>query len=162
MVTSILLLILYASFFSISKEYRNPLINFSISSVTVLILIITWILIFSQKDFSKVMLNGAFICDILSQSSKLLIVGASLICLLVGFSYLTESKINAFDYYLLFLLSIFGSLLLCSCYDLISLYLAIELQSLCLYVLATFDRNSIYSTEAGLKYFILGAVRRLS
>ena len=157
LVSSILLLILHGSFFSVSKESKYPLIHISTNSITVFILIITWLLLFFYKDSTKVLFNGTFICDSLSQNSKLIIVGATAICLLICLSYVKDSKINSFEYYLLILLAVFGSLLLCSSYDLISLYLAIELQSLCLYVLATFNRNSAYSTEAGLKYFILGA-----
>lgn len=157
LVSGILMLVLYGSFFSVSKEFRYPLVHFSANAIGIFILVITWFLVFYGKNVSLVIFNGTFICDSLSQNGKLLIIGGSILCLLISSSYVKEFRINSFEYYLLVLLSVFGSLLLCSSYDLISLYLAIELQSLCLYVLATFNRNSAYATEAGLKYFILGA-----
>jgi len=71
--------------------------------------------------------------------------------------YIDHNKLNSFEYYILILFAILGLLLLACSFDLISTYLAIEMQSLSFYVLATFKRNSAFSTEAGLKYFILGA-----
>lgn len=71
--------------------------------------------------------------------------------------YLKDEKLLNYDYFLVLLLSFLGLFLLVSSYDLISMYLAIELQSLCFYVLATFKQYSNFSTEAGIKYFILGA-----
>ena len=71
--------------------------------------------------------------------------------------YLTDQKINHFEYVLLILFSILGLFLLCSSDDLLTAYLAIELQSLSFYVIAAFKKNSTFSVEAGLKYFILGA-----
>jgi NADH-quinone oxidoreductase subunit N len=69
-----------------------------------------------------------------------------------------SEKVYAYEMVILMLLAVTGLLLLVSSYDLLALYLAIELQSLSLYVLATLKRTSEYSTEAGLKYFILGAI----
>jgi hypothetical protein len=65
--------------------------------------------------------------------------------------------INNFEFSILIILTILGTLLLISSYDLIAMYLAIELQSFCSYILSAFKRNSEFSAEAGLKYFILGA-----
>jgi len=65
--------------------------------------------------------------------------------------------INNFEFSVLIILTILGTLLLISSYDLIAMYLAIELQSFCSYILSAFKRNSEFSAEAGLKYFILGA-----
>ena len=69
-----------------------------------------------------------------------------------------SEKVYAYEMVILILLAVTGLLLLVSAYDLLALYLAIELQSLSLYVLASLKRTSEYSTEAGLKYFILGAI----
>ena len=71
--------------------------------------------------------------------------------------YIEYYKLNSFEYCILILFAVLGLLLLISSHDLISAYLAIEMQSLSFYVLASFKRNSAFSTEAGLKYFILGA-----
>jgi NADH-quinone oxidoreductase subunit N len=72
--------------------------------------------------------------------------------------YIKQERLNLFEYVILIGLVCLGLMLLIASHDLISLYLALELQSLSLYVLATLKRNSEFSTEAGLKYFILGAV----
>lgn len=79
-----------------------------------------------------------------------------------AFIYLSKEltyikKLYGFEYDLIILFSMFGLLLINSCNDFLMLYLAIELQSLCFYVLATFNKNSEYCVEAGIKYFVLGA-----
>ena len=71
--------------------------------------------------------------------------------------YFKEESLNAFESIVLILLSTCSMLFMISAYDLIAMYLAIELQSLCFYVIAASKRDSEFSTEAGLKYFILGA-----
>ena len=78
-------------------------------------------------------------------------------CILISMNYLDYQRINTFEYSLLILLSVLGMLCLVSTYDLLSLYLAVELMSLSFYILAAYKRNSEFSGEAGLKYFILGA-----
>jgi len=70
---------------------------------------------------------------------------------------LDDQKINSFEYIILILFAIFGLILLCCSNDLITAYLAIEVQSLSFYLLAGYKKNSIFSTESGLKYFVLGA-----
>jgi NADH:ubiquinone oxidoreductase subunit 2 (subunit N) len=65
--------------------------------------------------------------------------------------------INFFEYFSVFLLSLLGLLLLINASDILSAYLIIEMQALCFYILASFKRNSSFSTEAGLKYFISGS-----
>jgi NADH:ubiquinone oxidoreductase subunit 2 (subunit N) len=71
--------------------------------------------------------------------------------------YFKEESLNVFESIILILLSTCNMFLMISTYDLIAMYLAIELQSLCFYVIAALKRNSEFSTEAGFKYFILGA-----
>ena len=93
----------------------------------------------------------------MSNYSKLIILISSISCLIISQNYVVNNRINSFEYYLVILLSILGLILLVSSYDLLSVYLALELQSLSFYILASFKRNSTFSTEAGLKYFILGA-----
>jgi NADH-quinone oxidoreductase subunit N len=81
-------------------------------------------------------------------------------CLLVLSSVsrgITIQNLNFFEFFTIFLLSVLALLLLISSYDFISAYLVIEMQALCFYVLASFRRNSAFSTEAGLKYFISGS-----
>ena len=72
--------------------------------------------------------------------------------------YYPSRFINKFEYDIVLIFALFGSFNLCFSNDFLLIYLSIELQSLCMYILATFQRNSEYSTEAGLKYFVLGSV----
>jgi NADH-quinone oxidoreductase subunit N len=71
--------------------------------------------------------------------------------------YLTVQKINYFEYSVLILFALLGIFFICSANDLITAYLAIELQSLSFYIMAAFKKDSAFSVDAGLKYFILGA-----
>ena len=84
-------------------------------------------------------------------------MSTAILSILIGISHIRAVKINGFEFFCLLLFSILGLLFLCSSFDFVSIYLAIEVQSLCFYVLATFYRQSAYSTEAGLKYVFLGA-----
>jgi NADH-quinone oxidoreductase subunit N len=154
--TSILTLVLYGSIFFIS-EYNFPLVSKPTCYLSTLIVFGTSILVFYTKDVSCVIFNGVFICDVLSQNTKFFILLGGFVCLIINLSFVKIYKINSFEYFLLLLLALLGLLLLCSSFDVMAVYLSIELQSLCLYVLAAFLRESAYSTEAGLKYFILGA-----
>ena len=79
-------------------------------------------------------------------------------CVLVSFNYFKKESIVLFEYNILILLSILGLLCVISANDFVSFYLALELQSLAFYILASFKKDSAFSTEAGLKYFILGAL----
>lgn len=78
-------------------------------------------------------------------------------CIFMSYDYVFYEKITQYEYFLLLGLSLLGVLTIVQANDLITLYLAIELQSLAFYVLASFKVYSNFSTEAGLKYFILGA-----
>lgn len=102
--------------------------------------------------------NNTLIFDHFTCLIKSIILLSALGSILISFSYIRSVKINSFEYFILILFSTFSMLLIVSSYDMISMYLAIELQSLAFYVLAAFKRNSEFSTEAGLKYFILGAL----
>jgi len=88
---------------------------------------------------------------------KLFILLTSASCFFISFSYYKNEGINAFEYIVLLLLSTCSMLLMVSSHDLLSFYVTLELQSLIFYVLAASQRNSEFSTEAGIKYFLLGA-----
>lgn len=90
--------------------------------------------------------------------SKLLILIGALMALVFASDWLQQPGRRVFEYPVLVLLATFGLLLMVGANDFLSLYMALELASLSLYVLAAFDREDGYSTEAGLKYFVLGAL----
>lgn len=87
----------------------------------------------------------------------ILILIGLLVCLFFAKSYMLKDTINEYEFILLMMLSTLGIIVLITGNDLLVMYLGVELQSLALYILATFKQESNYSTEAGLKYFILGA-----
>ena len=95
--------------------------------------------------------------DALGYFFKVLIVVSSILCLVMFKDFVSISKINFFEYSVVILLCLIGSLVICSANDFLTVYVAIELQSLALYVLAAFKRKSFSSIESGLKYFVLGA-----
>jgi NADH-quinone oxidoreductase subunit N len=102
--------------------------------------------------------EGAFVVDDFARFLKLLVLAGSAGALILSLDYLVKERQQKFEYGPLVLLSTLGMMLLVSAADLIALYLGLELMSLALYVVAASNRDSVRSTEAGLKYFVLGAL----
>jgi NADH-quinone oxidoreductase subunit N len=102
--------------------------------------------------------NGAFVSDGFAEFIKLLVLGGAALVLIMGQGFIERQKMDRFEYPVLMVFSVLGMMLMASAADFITLYLSLELQSLALYVLAAFDRDNLRSTEAGLKYFVLGAL----
>ena len=102
--------------------------------------------------------NGGFIFDGLARFSKVAIGVVAAIALLLAMPYLKAEKLGKIEYSVLMTLAVTGMFMMVSANDLISMYMGIELQSLSLYVLAAFNRDSLRASEAGLKYFVLGAL----
>ncbi len=106
----------------------------------------------------SVAFDGAFIFDPFARFMKLLTLIGSAAVIIMSFDYLRQARLLKFEYPVLILLASVGMMMMISANDLLALYLGIELQSLALYVLATFRTSSVRSSEAGLKYFVLGAL----
>ncbi len=104
------------------------------------------------------MFEGSFVIDDYARFLKLLALTGSLGALMLSLPWLTQEKQQKFEYGILFLLSTLGMFMLISAGDLIALYLGLETMSLPLYVVAASNRDNVKSTEAGLKYFVLGAL----
>ena len=124
----------------------------------VVLLIAVGILIVWAPPARAVMFGGSFVVDDFARFLKLLAITGSVGSLLLSLNYLRVDKQQKFEYGVLFLLSTLGMMMLISASDLIALYLGLELMSLPLYVVAASNRDSVRSTEAGLKYFVLGAL----
>jgi NADH-quinone oxidoreductase subunit N len=105
-----------------------------------------------------VLFNGSFVVDDYGRFLKVLTLAGSAGTLILSLDYLTIEKQQKFEYGALFLLATLGMMMLISANDLIALYLGLELMSLPLYVVAASNRDNLRSTEAGLKYFVLGAL----
>jgi NADH-quinone oxidoreductase subunit N len=100
----------------------------------------------------------AFVVDDFARFAKLLILLGSALTLMMAQDFLKSLGLDKFEFPVLILLSTVGMMLMVSASSFIALYMGLELQSLALYVLAAFHRDSLRSTEAGLKYFVLGAL----
>ncbi|MGI4880301.1 MAG: NADH-quinone oxidoreductase subunit NuoN, partial [Janthinobacterium lividum] len=102
--------------------------------------------------------GGLYIVDSFAVFLKVLILAGAAVSAVLALPYLRHSATARFEYPVLILISALGMCMMVSANDLLSLYLGLELQSLAAYVLAAFHRNERRSSEAGLKYFVLGAL----
>ncbi len=144
---------------------REPATGFSVPAMRlvsrlgfgalVLALFVTWAL---GRQGPSEAFDGLFVLDPFAVFFKIFILIASALCLVMARDHLERHESARFEFPVLVLLSTVGMMMMVSANDLISLYLGLELQSLALYVLAAFRRDELRSTEAGVKYFILGAV----
>lgn len=127
----------------------------------IFILICYLILVYQQFNISFLMLtsfNDTILNDSLAVVSKLIIGIFSILYLLFINKFLKDQKLNNFEYCIILFTSIFGFFLLCCVNDFLTAYLAIELQGLAFYVLASFKKSSNFSVESGVKYFVLGSL----
>ncbi|MEP1537567.1 MAG: NADH-quinone oxidoreductase subunit NuoN [Paracoccaceae bacterium] len=102
--------------------------------------------------------GGMFLDDAFSRFAKVVILISAAAVLLMSESYMSRRGLLKFEYPMLVALAVVGMMMMVSAGDLMSLYMGLELQSLALYVVAALRRDSVKSTEAGLKYFVLGAL----
>ena len=147
--------IMFLLLFGVFKKKSSTLIhNFAILS-----LLITLLLIFNHPLKIEISLfKDDYIIDYLSSFMKILTLISGIFVLIVSSSYLKFHKIFQIEYSILILTSILGMMVMISSNDLIVFYIGLELQSLSLYVLASFNRDQMKSSEAGLKYFVLSAL----
>jgi len=129
-----------------------------VNLLTILSLIFTIILVLNQPSEIIKIFNESYIIDKLSIFMKVLTLLFCLFVLLSSKDYIKSNSIDKIEYPIIILASTLGMILMISSYDLIIFYLGLELQSLCLYILASFKRDDERSTEAGLKYFVLSAL----
>lgn len=162
-ISAILIILIYGTLYNASVYYKYPILTYSIGYLSIQSLLITlWLTINAQQCWasSVVIFNNVLIMDDFTLFVKTIVLLGSLATIFISFNYILNQKMSARinEYMVLILFSTLSMLLVISSFDLISMYLAIELQSLSFYVLAAFQRNNEFSTEAGLKYFILGAL----
>ncbi|MBX2854876.1 MAG: NADH-quinone oxidoreductase subunit NuoN [Rhodobacteraceae bacterium] len=112
----------------------------------------------AMSDGAGSAFGGLYISDGFSGFAKVLILFGAAALLWLGMDYLERHRILKFEYPVLVVFATLGMCMMVSANDLIALYMGIELQSLALYVIAAFHRDNLRSTEAGLKYFVLGAL----
>ena len=126
--------------------------------ITAFIFILVAFLIIFSEEKTEIAFGGMFINDAFSRFSKIIILLSAAVVLVMGQEYMSRRGFLRFEYPLIVTLSVVGMMVMVSAGDLMSLYMGLELQSLALYVIAAFKKDSVKSTEAGLKYFVLGAL----
>jgi NADH:ubiquinone oxidoreductase subunit 2 (subunit N) len=157
--------ILQFTFYAISTAYQRKagfvILNKQVYYIGTLLLVLCSFLILNEdllimNSFTS---NNFIINDYLGFATKLVVCLTSVLFLLIiNISFRDEPIQNNFEYVVLITISILGLLLLCSSNDLMTAYLSIELQSVAFYIMSAFKRNSSYSIESGLKYFIIGSL----
>ena len=131
-----------------------------IQNISLIVLLITAVIIFNEtlgNEEIKIF-NESIVIDYLSSFMKIITLLSAFLVLVISTSYLKAFKIFKIEYPILILSSVLGMMIMISSNDLIVFYMGLELQSLALYVLATFNRDQLKSSEAGLKYFVLSAL----
>jgi len=121
------------------------------------IVVAVWLLL-GQLPGTQLLFDGGLVVDDFARFMKILTLVGSAGALFLSFDYMRETQSLRFEYPVLVLLASAGMLMMISANDLIALYLGLELQSLALYVVAAIRRDDVRSSEAGLKYFVLGAL----
>lgn len=129
-----------------------------ISWLAIVLLVLAAGLVLIIPATGKVAFDGAFIIDAFARFMKVLTLVGSAAVIFMSFDFMRHARLVKLEYPVLILLASVGMLMMISANDLIALYLGVELQSLALYVLAAFRTDSLRSSEAGLKYFVLGAL----
>ncbi len=131
-----------------------------IQNISLIILLITSVIILNETlgIQETLLFNSSVVIDYLSSFMKIVTLLAAFLVLVISSNYLKTLKIFKIEYPILILSSVLGMMIMISSNDLIVFYMGLELQSLALYVLATFNRDQLKSSEAGLKYFVLSAL----
>lgn len=153
---SIIVLLIYGLLYTTSESHKYINLVKNIGYLSSFSLFLCLLLSIQNSLVSITLFNNVLIYTPFINFIKILILFFSMIFVLVSISYVDSGHIKTFEFYILVLFSVLGMLLLVSAYDFLSLYLALELQSLSFYLLASYKKNNIFSVEAGLKYFVLG------
>jgi len=125
---------------------------------TVAVMVLLAVMVGVLEPQTRAGFGGLFLDDAFGRFAKVAILLAGAAVLVMGMDYLERQQMMRFEYPVLVALATVGMMVMVSAGDLITLYMGLELQSLALYVLAAIRRDSIKATEAGLKYFVLGAL----
>ncbi len=153
----IVLLIISLGLLVFGVMSKKPAMNLIVSLAQLTLLLILAIILFSPKT-RHITFYGLFISDAFSVFIKILILTGGSIVLTISKKSLPQEGIKQFEYPILILFSILGMMIMASAYDLLTLFVGLELQSLSLYIIVTLQRDNLKSSESGLKYFILGAL----
>jgi len=129
-----------------------------VTNLTYVIIVSLLLIIFNSFNESGNLFSNSFVSNSFINFFKILILLGTLFVMLITQDFIKKMKIDYFEYPLLLLFSVLGMFFMISSNDLMSFYLGLELQSLALYILASFDRDNLKSNESGIKYFVLSAL----
>lgn len=138
--------------------FRGDTSTRTVAYIAVVAMLFAAVLSMGYGTGRAVTFNGLFVMDAFGVFVKVLVLVASSLAVLMSLSYLEREQIRKPEFPVLMLFATLGMLMMVSANDLMSLYVGLETQSLALYVIAAFRRDSSKSSEAGLKYFVLGAL----
>ncbi len=146
-------LLIFNSIMAYSNKFKYPILNIEIF-FQVLTITICCLFLLLNISFISVGDNFFFFNTFETQNLKILLLLIFLSFFLIIWRGFVIQKLNFFEYFIILLITITGLLFLINSYNLISIYLCLEIQALGFYILSSFDRTSLFSSEAGLKYFI--------
>ncbi|WP_286828567.1 MULTISPECIES: NADH-quinone oxidoreductase subunit NuoN [Kordiimonas] len=130
-----------------------------VSNLSILLLVAAaTVLVTKVGGERQLTFGGMFVTDSFAVFTKILVLAGSVIAILMSGNFMKQHKIAKFEYPILILMATLGMMVMISSNNMMTLYVGLELQSLSLYVLAAMNRERTRSTEAGLKYFVLGAL----
>ncbi len=132
--------------------------NTTITGLAVALLIVAGIFVFQNGSETVTTFDNSFIIDPFSTFMKILTLIGSVAAIAMSLAFVRREGFDCFEYPILIVLATLGMMMMISANDMIALYLGLELQSLSLYVIASINRDSTRATEAGIKYFVLGAL----
>ena len=138
--------------------FRGPGMTGLVNGLSICLLVATGMLVLMLPSGRLVTFGGSFVVDDFARFLKIVTLIGSVTTLVLSREFVSDPSRRIFEYSILVLLSTLGMMVLISAGDLILLYLGLELMSLALYVVAASNRDDAKSTEAGLKYFVLGAL----
>jgi len=151
MAVGVLVLVLFGAF-------RGERPGYGMSIIALALLAVTFVAVLMLPSERVETMAGSFVVDGFAKFMKALTLLGSAGGIILSLDYMRREGIYRFEYPILIVLSTIGMMMVISANDLIALYLGLELLSLSSYVIAAFDRDNARSTEAGLKYFVLGAL----
>jgi NADH-quinone oxidoreductase subunit N len=140
--------------FGVFREKSADIIN--IAAIAVLGLAV--VMVIAGGGGRQEAFGGSLVIDTFARLMKVLTLFGSAVAIVLSVNFMKTEKIERFEYPILVLLATAGMMIMISANDLVALYMGLELQSLALYVVAAIDRDRAKSSEAGLKYFVLGAL----
>ncbi|MCI4410523.1 MAG: NADH-quinone oxidoreductase subunit NuoN [Thiotrichales bacterium] len=135
---------------------RYPALTFQLTLATLVVVMVIIIATFSWESLQ--LFNGAFIRDGVADVLKVAMIAMTLLAFIFARDYLLKRDIERGEYYVMGMISLLGMMVLASAYDMISLFMGLEIMSLSLYAMIAMQKDSVFAIESAMKYFVLGAM----